>query len=57
MISHFDFRRKIIILCRKLYSLNVQGFLEHNSMTIVKIWSPLGLDLIAGPREKWTVLG
>ena len=57
MISHFDFRRKMIILCRKIYSLNVQGFLKHNSMTIVKIWSPLGLDLITGPREKWTVLG
>ena len=56
MISHFDFRRKII-LCRKLYSLNVQDFLKHNLMTIVKIWSPVGVDLITGPREKWTILG
>ena len=57
MISHFDFRRKIIILCRKLYSLNVQDFLKHNLMTIVKIWSPVDVDLITGPREKWTILG
>lgn len=58
MISHFDFRRKIIILCRKLCSLHGHGFLRHDlvSISMLEARSPLGLDLVIDPRGKWTIL-
>lgn len=39
--SHFDFRRKFVILCRKSCSPHVQDFLRHNLVTIstLEMWS------------------
>lgn len=59
MISDFDFRRKIIILCTNPYSLCAHSFLRHSlvSVSLVEMGSSLGLDLVTDPGEKWTILG
>lgn len=53
MISHFDFRRKMIILCS--VSRAFSGSLVN--VCVLEMWSSLGLDLVIDPREKWAILG
>lgn len=58
MISHFYFRRKII-LCSNPSSLCAQGSLRQSlvSVSLVEMGSSSGLDLVTDSGEKWTILG